>query len=299
MVAGERSVPSSRARARAEQLFDRARSSGPARVALPHRRGTSRRVEQHGLATRRLAVQTCGQMNTLGISTSPSGPSMIPAPRRALVGVVHQERALRPAQVRMQVAEQRPRAAVGQQPGPVSDVGLEHRADPLPVRPDQPLVAFGQLGRYLRQRFLRPLEELRRAVRPRVIAEHPAQAGPHRLGGRRAHPGQLVIEFWRPDGGRRDEEFRIAGQAVHDAAATPGGAAAAAGPASLAPSGPTAGSPQLGWACPAAASPWCVSLSGEIANLVAARSATSSSSTTSMLLSISRLVAAHQDLAIR
>ena len=40
-----------------------------------------------------------------------------------------------------------------------------------------------------------------------------------------------------------------------------------------------------------------VSLSGEIANLVAARSATSSSSTSSMPPSISRTRAAHQDLA--
>jgi hypothetical protein len=57
----------------------------------------------------------------------------------------------------VQVAEQRPGAAVGQQPGPVPDVGVEHRADPFPVRQDQAVVELGEFGRDFRQRLPGPL----------------------------------------------------------------------------------------------------------------------------------------------
>jgi hypothetical protein len=78
----------------------------------------------------------------------------------------------------VQVAEQRSGATAGQQLGTVADVGVEHREDPFPVRPDQPVMTCGEFGRYLGQCFGRPLEQLRRGIGPPPITEHPAQTGP-------------------------------------------------------------------------------------------------------------------------
>ena len=118
------------------------------------------------------------------------------------------------ALVGMKVAEQRPGAAAGQQAGPVRDVGLEHRADPLPVRRDEPVVALAELGRDLGQRFARPRGQLAGAFRPRVPLPHAIQAGPDRRGGRGAQPGQFGLQLGHPHLGRRDQEFRMGGQAV-------------------------------------------------------------------------------------
>jgi hypothetical protein len=124
--------------------------------------------------------------------------------------------------VGMQVAEQRPGPAPGQQPGPVRDVGVEHGLDPLPVRCDEPLVAARELIGDLSQRSGRIREQVLGGVRPLLILEHPVEAPAYRVGGGRPETSQFLADAGPLPGRRRDHELREPIQPVHDQRPRPG-----------------------------------------------------------------------------
>ena len=215
--------------------------------------------------------------------------------RRSLVGVGERQRAAGPAQVGVEVAEQRPGAAAGQQAGPVRDVGLEHRADPVPVRRDEPVVALAELAAISASDSA--------AARP-APARFPATGGPPTRGAGSPGPPRRA---WRAAGParpgtpassprRRDQEFRVGGQAVDDERPQPGKPQRP--PAELSVRPPRPGRVHCGRV------PAAQQLDG--AHRLAqrrdrepgrGRSATSSSSTSSMVLTLPGSAPTREDLA--
>ena len=204
---------------RAEQL----RGGGGARlrraaprgvVGVPHGGGAARRVVQRRLRAGLLPHRHIGPAEHARHDHHPvRSEHHIVEPR---VRFADRQHALVPVEVGVQVVQQRPGAAVGQQPAPVGDVGVQDGTHPLPVRGDQPVVEPRQLGRDLRQAGRGACGELDRAGRPGHTAEHPPQAGPHRLGGGGAQPVQFGVEGGTADRRGGDQELRVIRQPVDE-----------------------------------------------------------------------------------